>query len=73
MCDTIECAAGHKKISDEKASLINAIKLSERTIIELIDDVIMESNGNRQWANVASIDIQKGFMSLVRAVTTPEC
>ncbi len=37
-----------------------------------VDVVLDDPDTDKRWANIAKTDLQKGFMSLIRAVARPE-
>ena len=63
---------GYRDLSEKEISLMNKIK-DAGTLLGLLCD---ELNGlpdlDKRWLSIGKTDLQKGIMSLVRAVAQPE-
>lgn len=71
--------SGYRDLSTEEIALVNEVKDMAKRVGELVDKVGRQeinypwSNSTTdRWVNIAKTDLQKGFMSLIRAVTKPE-
>ena len=68
---------GYRTLNDEEIALINRIKYAAEEVGGLLGDIqriFVENNGvsvDQRWAAEAKTDLQKGFMSLVRAIAQP--
>jgi hypothetical protein len=62
---------GYRKLTDKQHDLVNEIKRAEMAVLDLVEAAIEES-ADKRWAAIAKTDMERGFMSLVRAVTRPE-
>lgn len=64
--------AGYRRLSEQEVASINAIKATERAVLELLHQIRDSDDTDQRWVHIAKTDIQKGFMALVRAVARPE-
>lgn len=73
---------GYRDLSQQEIDLMNKIKAKGEEVRELIEKVensistVNEQHGiadadARRWAATAKTDLQKGFMSLTRAIARP--
>lgn len=66
---------GYRKVSEEDKELIDEIKALATRTGELADKLHGFSGGNGpldgRWVAIGTTDLQKGFMSWVRAVSRP--
>lgn len=86
MKDQHTLISGYRDLSQEEIDLMNEIKQMEAKVLALVQkverklDSQMEEGDTRRvlcahaftWADVARIDLEKGFMSLVRSVAQPQ-
>ncbi len=63
---------GYRSLSTEELALINRIKDHAASIQALVDEVRAFSSADQRWAAIGITDLQKGFMSLTRAVAKPD-
>ena len=68
---------GYRELSQAEIDLINEIKAKANEVGELCETVkrghlTSEVDADKRWLAIAQTDLQKGFMSLVRAVAKPE-
>lgn len=63
---------GYRELSEEEIALINEIKAKGLEIDDLVWKVRTSASKDLRWLDIAQTDLQKGFMSLVRAVAQPE-
>lgn len=64
---------GYRDLSQEEIDMMNWIKESAeqtRILCETIDNQVPDRDG--RWLAIATTDLQKGYMALVRAVARPE-
>jgi hypothetical protein len=64
--------AGYRRLSEREIASINAIKATERAVLQLLHQIRDSEDADQRWVTIAKTDIQKGFMALVRAVARPE-
>jgi hypothetical protein len=63
---------GYRNLSETDRAIINKIKTIANQvgiIVNLLEDSDMS---DPYWVEIARVDLQKGFMSLVRAVAQPD-
>ncbi len=63
---------GYRDLSDAEIDLMNKLKDVAIETGKWVDIVLDDPNTDKRWANIAKTDLQKGFMSLIRAVAQPE-
>lgn len=63
---------GYRDLSQSEVDLMNKLKDVAVTVGEWVDIVLDDPDTDKRWANIAKTDLQKGFMSLIRAVAKPE-
>ena len=52
----------------QEESRIEVVKRAERDLIDLINAVAQDEGVNKQWLAIASTDLQKGMLCMLRAV-----
>lgn len=62
---------GYRKLSDEEVKRANEIKTMGSYIELLVDKLRADPNADQRWVAEGRTDLQKGLMSLTRAVTKP--
>lgn len=62
---------GYRELSAEEVAQMNDIKATAAQVGELVDRVLALPTIDRRWAAEGRTDLQKGFMSLVRAIAQP--
>jgi hypothetical protein len=63
---------GYRDLSQDEIDIVNKIK-SVSISVGALCDVLKKTEGvDQRWVGIATADLQKGFMSLVRSVTKPE-
>jgi len=62
--------SGYRELSKEEIDAMNAIKALGPKIQEVIDN--MPENADPRWKAEGRTDLQKGLMSLTRAIAKPE-
>lgn len=62
---------GYRDLSTEEIALMNDAKSKAEDIGKLID--VLKDNPiiDKRWLAIAQTDLQKGFMSLIRAIAQP--
>lgn len=63
---------GYRDLSQEEIDLMNKLKDVAVEVGKWVDIVLDDPDTDKRWANIAKTDLQKGFMSLIRAVAQPE-
>lgn len=63
---------GYRELSQEEIAGINNIKRVAELVGELVHECRDWQGLDQRWVSEAQTDLQKGFMSLVRAVAQPE-
>lgn len=62
---------GYKEQTQQKVDLVNENKVLEERVLRQIDRLAAMEIIDPHWAAIAKTDIEKGFMSLNRAVFQP--
>lgn len=63
---------GYNELSKQDIDLINLIKSKETELLELIRQIEPSVEGESQrWLATGKTDLQKGFMSVIRAIAKP--
>lgn len=62
---------GYRELSPEEVQQMNDIKAVAAEVGALVDRVMALPTIDRRWAAEGRTDLQKGFMSLVRAIAQP--
>lgn len=63
---------GYRELSQSEVDLMNKLKDVAIEVGNWVDVVLDDPNTDKRWANIGKTDLQKGFMSLIRAVAQPE-
>lgn len=63
---------GYRDLSQAEIDLMNKLKEVAVEVGTWVDVVLDDPDTDKRWANIAKTDLQKGFMSLIRAVAKPE-
>lgn len=63
---------GYRDLSQAEVDLMNKLKDVAVEVGNWVDIVLDDPDTDKWWANIAKTDLQKGFMSLIRAVAQPE-
>jgi len=63
---------GYRDLSQAEIDLMNKLKEVAVEVGTWVDIVLDDPDTDKRWANIAKTDLQKGFMSLIRAVAKPE-
>jgi hypothetical protein len=63
---------GYRDLSQAEIDLMNKLKDLAIEVGNWVDIVLDDPATDKRWANIAKTDLQKGFMSLIRAVAQPE-
>ena len=63
---------GYRELNQDEIDTINDIKQAANEVGEIIDGMTGGVEADQRWLAIAKTDLQKGFMSLVRAVAKPE-
>lgn len=62
---------GYRKLSAEELDLINLAKAHAETLGLFVEHLKSVSTLDQRWVAEGKTDLQKGFMSLVRAIAQP--
>lgn len=62
---------GYRALSQEEISLMNSIKLLAQSVGTQVAMLESTANVDQRWVAIAKTDLQKGFMTLIRAVAQP--
>lgn len=62
---------GYRTLTQTEVDLMNEIKAVGETILAVVVKVQQHTGADQRWASIAQTDLQKGLMSLVRAVAKP--
>lgn len=71
MKDQHEKITGYRDLSQEEIDLMNEIKAHGQGIETLLEKIEKFPDSDKRWAAIAKTDLQKGFMSAVRAIAKP--
>lgn len=63
---------GYRDLSQEEINLMNESKELAAKCGELIDKLNNVEAVDKHWLVASKLDLQKGFMSLVRSIAKPE-
>lgn len=63
---------GYRDLSQQEIDLINRLKEYAQEIGDAIEDAQTMEHIDQRWLAIGKTDLQKGFMSLVRAIARPE-
>ena len=63
---------GYRELSAEDVELMNQLKSVAVDVGNWVERVKAYPDADQRWAAIAATDLQKGFMSLIRAVAKPE-
>lgn len=77
MKDQHELIQGYRSLSQEEIDSINEVKFKADSVGALCNKLEMLAKDNPEnidprWVAIAKTDLQKGFMSLVRAIAKPQ-
>jgi len=62
---------GYRDLSQEEINLMNKVKLLAIQVGELVEETQTNSLTDKRWISIGQTDLQKGFMSLTRAIAQP--
>lgn len=62
---------GYRDLSEAEVAQMNDVKAVAAQVGELVERVMQLPTIDRRWAAEGRTDLQKGFMSLVRAIAQP--
>jgi hypothetical protein len=63
---------GYRNLSEIERAVINKIKAVANQVGSSVDALEESEIADPYWVEIARADLQKGFMSLVRAVAQPD-
>lgn len=62
---------GYRDLTEAEIASMNAVKMLAGSVGETIEALSNEPSTDPRWLAIAKTDLQKGFMSLVRAIAKP--
>lgn len=62
---------GYRDLSQEEIDLMNEAKQIATQVGKLVEKIKSESSTDMKWADDGELNLQKGFMSLIRSVAKP--
>lgn len=62
---------GYRDLSQEEIDLMNEAKSLAVQVGDLVAKIQTTPLTDKRWASIGQTDLQKGFMSLIRAVAQP--
>ena len=62
---------GYRDLSEGEISAMNAVKSEAERIGILFEELESNKSLDQHWVSIAKSDIQKGFMSAIRAIAQP--
>jgi hypothetical protein len=62
---------GYRDLSQEEIDLMNEVKAEGERIGELLARIRAIPNVDQRWLSIGQTDLQKGVMSVVRAIARP--
>lgn len=62
---------GYRDLSQEEIDLMNEAKFLAVQVGDLVAKIQATPLTDKRWASIGQTDLQKGFMSLIRAVAQP--
>lgn len=65
-------AVDGRKLGDEETKAIQKCRRSAVNVGILCDEITQMGGIDQRWVAIAKIDLQKGFMALIRAIARPE-
>ncbi|WP_151708857.1 Acb2/Tad1 domain-containing protein [Acinetobacter brisouii] len=63
--------SGYRDLDESEVKAINTAKFTSATVGKLIEELSASPNVDQRWLAIAKTDLQKGFMSLTRAIAKP--
>ena len=63
---------GYRELSANEVEMINQVKAKANEVRSLIFEITKSVDTDTRWLDIAETDLQKGFMSLVRAIAQPD-
>lgn len=62
---------GYRDLSQEEINLMNEAKSLAVQVGDLVAKIQATPLTDKRWASIGQTDLQKGFMSIIRAVAQP--
>ena len=62
---------GYRDLSQEEINLMNEAKELSVKVGELVEKIEQTEGIDLRWSSIGKTDLQKGFMSLIRAIAQP--
>lgn len=64
--------AGYMAQTDFNVRLVNLNKRMEEEVLQILDELILNSRVDQRWLAIGRTDIEKGFMAVNRSIFKPE-
>ena len=64
--------SGYRKLPEDDVAAINAVKEVENALGDMLEVMRGDNSIDQRWLSIARIDLQKGFMALLRSIAKPE-
>lgn len=62
---------GYRNLSETEVALVNEVKLKAEEVSQLLSRLGKLGGLDPRWLAAGTLDLQKGFMSVVRSITRP--
>ena len=62
---------GCRDLSEVEIAAMNNVKVIAEQVGQLMDNLVNIEGVDKRWVAIAKTDLQKGFMSAVRAIAQP--
>jgi hypothetical protein len=63
---------GYRDLTEGEIAAMNRCKEVAEQVGLLCDDIRLMDGVNARWVAIATTDLQKGFMALIRSIAKPE-
>ena len=62
---------GYRQLTAEDAAKMNRVKELASKVGDIVNEMKVDGSLDTRWVSIGATDLQKGFMSLVRAIAQP--
>lgn len=63
---------GNRHLSEETLAIVRAINHHEEKLLRALDDLAAMEDVDKRWLATGRTDVEKGFMSIRRAIMRPD-
>ncbi len=63
---------GYRDFTQDEINTINKIKEQGAVLQDICDDLASFEDVDKRWLAIATADLQKGFMALIRSIAKPD-